>query len=105
MMPFVFEDASRPESDYQREDATFSRVELNTRLQARPFDLRVGLHSIRRHYPTRKATDNWQSLLSLDWHQSSDLQNSTWCQQVVQGIPREQRIYRNSHTKATRSCY
>lgn len=41
MMPFVFEDASRPESDYQREDATFSRVELNTRLQARPFDLRV----------------------------------------------------------------
>lgn len=43
MMPFVFEDASRPESDYQREDATFSRVELNTRLQARPFDLRVCL--------------------------------------------------------------
>jgi hypothetical protein len=42
-MPFVFEDASRPESDYQREDATFSRVELNTRLQARPFDLRVSL--------------------------------------------------------------
>lgn len=43
MMPFVFEDASRPESDYKREDATFSRVELNTRLQARAFDLRVRL--------------------------------------------------------------
>lgn len=41
MMPFVFEDAARPEAEYQREDATFSRVELNTRLQSRPFDLRV----------------------------------------------------------------
>ena len=41
MMPFVFEDASRPEAEYQREDATFSRVELNTRLQSRAFDLRV----------------------------------------------------------------
>jgi hypothetical protein len=45
MLPFVFEDASRAEAEYQREDATFSRVELNTRLQARPFDLRVSTGS------------------------------------------------------------
>lgn len=41
VMPFVFEDAIRPEADFKREDATFARVELNTRLQSRPFDLRT----------------------------------------------------------------
>lgn len=41
MMPFVFEDAARPEAEYAKEDATFSRVELDTRLNARPFDLRT----------------------------------------------------------------
>lgn len=40
-MPFVFEDAARPEAEYAKEDATFSRVELDTRLNARPFDLRT----------------------------------------------------------------
>ena len=40
-LPFVFEDASRADAEFAREDATFARVELNTRLQARTFDLRT----------------------------------------------------------------
>ena len=49
VMPFVYEDAARPDSEFEREDATFSKVELNTRLLSRPFDLRVRMSACPSH--------------------------------------------------------
>ncbi|KAG0197307.1 aspartate--tRNA ligase dps1 [Mortierella sp. GBA30] len=40
-LPFNLEDASRPETDFEREDAQFSKVNLHTRLESRVFDLRT----------------------------------------------------------------
>ncbi|KAF9946792.1 aspartate--tRNA ligase dps1, partial [Modicella reniformis] len=40
-LPFNLEDASRPETDFEREDAQFSKVTLHTRLENRVFDLRT----------------------------------------------------------------
>jgi aspartyl-tRNA synthetase len=40
-LPFSLEDASRPESELEKEDAQFSRVALDTRLNHRVLDLRV----------------------------------------------------------------
>ncbi|KAF9112104.1 aspartate--tRNA ligase dps1 [Mortierella sp. AM989] len=40
-LPFNLEDASRPETDFEREDTQFSKVTLNTRLENRVFDLRT----------------------------------------------------------------
>ncbi|KAF9579611.1 aspartate--tRNA ligase dps1 [Lunasporangiospora selenospora] len=40
-LPFSLEDASRPEAEFEREDAQFSRVTLHTRLENRVFDLRT----------------------------------------------------------------
>ncbi|KAG0266638.1 aspartate--tRNA ligase dps1 [Mortierella polycephala] len=40
-LPFNIEDASRPEADFEREDAQFSKVSLHTRLENRVFDLRT----------------------------------------------------------------
>ncbi|KAG0325726.1 aspartate--tRNA ligase dps1 [Dissophora globulifera] len=40
-LPFNLEDASRPEADFEREDAQFSKVNLHTRLENRVFDLRT----------------------------------------------------------------
>ncbi|KAF9202577.1 aspartate--tRNA ligase dps1 [Haplosporangium sp. Z 27] len=40
-LPFNLEDASRPEADFEREDAQFSKVNLFTRLENRVFDLRT----------------------------------------------------------------
>lgn len=40
-LPFSLEDASRPESEMEKEDAQFSRVALDTRLNHRVLDLRV----------------------------------------------------------------
>lgn len=40
-LPFNLEDASRPEADFEREDAQFSKVNLHTRLENRVFDFRV----------------------------------------------------------------
>ncbi|KAJ2956329.1 hypothetical protein NQZ79_g7790 [Umbelopsis isabellina] len=40
-LPFSLEDASRPESDMEKEDAQFSRVALDTRLNNRVLDLRT----------------------------------------------------------------
>jgi aspartyl-tRNA synthetase len=42
-LPFNLEDASRPEADFEREGAQFSRVNLHTRLENRVFDLRVSI--------------------------------------------------------------
>ena len=40
-LPFTIEDASRPESEYEREDAQFNKVNLDTRLDNRVVDLRT----------------------------------------------------------------
>ncbi|KAF9977620.1 aspartate--tRNA ligase dps1 [Actinomortierella ambigua] len=40
-LPFNIEDASRPETEFEREDAQFSKVSLHTRLENRVFDLRT----------------------------------------------------------------
>lgn len=40
-LPFGVEEASRPEADYEKEDAQFARVGLDTRLDNRVMDLRV----------------------------------------------------------------
>ncbi|KAF9137103.1 aspartate--tRNA ligase dps1 [Linnemannia schmuckeri] len=40
-LPFNLEDASRPEADFEREDAQFSKVNLHTRLENRVFDFRT----------------------------------------------------------------
>ncbi|KAF9896773.1 aspartate--tRNA ligase dps1, partial [Lobosporangium transversale] len=40
-LPFNLEDASRPETEFEREDAQFSKVSLHTRLENRVFDLRT----------------------------------------------------------------
>ncbi|KAI9289528.1 hypothetical protein BC943DRAFT_271876 [Umbelopsis sp. AD052] len=40
-LPFSLEDASRPESEMEKEDAQFSRVALDTRLNNRVLDLRT----------------------------------------------------------------
>ncbi|KAG8849711.1 aspartate transaminase aat1 [Tulasnella sp. 330] len=40
-LPFSFEDASRPEEEYEKEDAKFNKVHLDTRLNSRVFDLRT----------------------------------------------------------------
>ncbi|KAJ1982468.1 aspartate--tRNA ligase dps1 [Dimargaris verticillata] len=40
-LPFTLEDASRPEEEYEKEDAQFSRVTLPTRLDNRVIDLRT----------------------------------------------------------------
>ncbi|GAB5587918.1 aspartate--tRNA ligase dps1 [Umbelopsis nana] len=40
-LPFTMEDASRPESELENEDAQFSRVALDTRLNNRVLDLRT----------------------------------------------------------------
>jgi aspartyl/asparaginyl-tRNA synthetase len=42
-LPFTMEDASRPESELENEDAQFSRVALDTRLNNRVLDLRVSI--------------------------------------------------------------
>ena len=42
-LPFNLADASRPETDFEKEDAQFSKVSLHTRLENRVFDLRVSL--------------------------------------------------------------
>ncbi|KAG8985489.1 aspartate--tRNA ligase dps1, partial [Tulasnella sp. 427] len=40
-LPFSFDDASRPEEAYEKEDAQFNKVLLDTRLNNRVFDLRT----------------------------------------------------------------
>ncbi|KAG0018069.1 aspartate--tRNA ligase dps1 [Podila clonocystis] len=40
-LPFSLEDASRPEAEFEREDAQFAKVNLHTRLENRVFDLRT----------------------------------------------------------------
>lgn len=40
-LPFTIEDASRPESEYEKEDAQFNKVHLETRLDNRVVDLRT----------------------------------------------------------------
>ncbi|KAF9407310.1 aspartate--tRNA ligase dps1 [Podila epigama] len=40
-LPFSIEDASRPETEFEREDAQFAKVSLHTRLENRVFDLRT----------------------------------------------------------------
>ncbi|KAF8925468.1 hypothetical protein EDD21DRAFT_2765 [Dissophora ornata] len=40
-LPFSLEDASRPNTDFEREDAQFSKVSLHTRLENRVLDLRT----------------------------------------------------------------
>ena len=40
-LPFTLEDASRPEADFEKEDAQFNKVLLDTRLNNRVLDLRV----------------------------------------------------------------
>ncbi|KAG8954961.1 aspartate--tRNA ligase dps1 [Tulasnella sp. 424] len=40
-LPFSFDDASRPEDMYEKEDAQFNKVLLDTRLNNRVFDLRT----------------------------------------------------------------
>lgn len=40
-LPFTLEDASRPEADFEDEDAQYSRVNLDTRLNNRIIDLRT----------------------------------------------------------------
>ncbi|KAG0344385.1 aspartate--tRNA ligase dps1 [Podila humilis] len=40
-LPFSLEDASRPETEFEREDAQFAKVSLHTRLENRVFDLRT----------------------------------------------------------------
>ncbi|KAF9434315.1 aspartate--tRNA ligase dps1 [Entomortierella beljakovae] len=40
-LPFSLEDASRPEAEFEREDAQFSKVALHTRLENRVLDLRT----------------------------------------------------------------
>ncbi|KAG8905690.1 aspartate--tRNA ligase dps1 [Tulasnella sp. 403] len=40
-LPFSFDDASRPEEEYEKEDAQFNKVLLDTRLNYRVFDLRT----------------------------------------------------------------
>jgi len=40
-LPFSFEDAARPESEYEKEDARYNKVLLETRLNNRVFDLRT----------------------------------------------------------------
>lgn len=42
-LPFSLEDASRPEAEMEKEDAQFSRVALDTRLNHRVLDLRVSI--------------------------------------------------------------
>ncbi|TIB73478.1 aspartyl-tRNA synthetase [Wallemia mellicola] len=40
-LPFTIEDASRPEAEYEKEDAQFNKVHLETRLDNRVVDLRT----------------------------------------------------------------
>jgi len=40
-LPFSFEDAARPESEYEKDDARYNKVLLETRLNNRVFDLRT----------------------------------------------------------------
>lgn len=51
-LPFGVEEASRPEADYEKEDAQFARVGLDTRLDNRVMDLRT---------PTNQAIFRLQS--------------------------------------------
>lgn len=44
-LPFSIEDASRPESEFEKEDTQFTKVLLDTRLNNRIIDLRVRLSS------------------------------------------------------------
>ena len=52
MLPFSFDDASRPEEEYEKEDTTYNRVNLDTRLNSRVFDLRVS-----RNGPSQALTE------------------------------------------------
>lgn len=45
-LPFSLEDASRPEAEMEKEDAQFSRVALDTRLNNRVLDLRVSIRAV-----------------------------------------------------------
>jgi aspartyl-tRNA synthetase len=66
-LPFSIEDASRPESEFEKEDTQFTKVLLDTRLNNRIIDLRVRLSNI--------SLDLYL-IHHIDTHEPSDFQGA-----------------------------
>jgi aspartyl/asparaginyl-tRNA synthetase len=76
-LPFSLEDASRPESELEKEDAQFSRVALDTRLNHRVLDLRVR-HFIVKYLRLSKTYLTF-FIVPLDHYWKCHFQDPIWC--------------------------
>lgn len=81
-LPFTVEDATRPDTEIETtEEVQYKRVLLDTRLNNRVIDLRVGRSS------SQLLSPNPLTCILSDTNQSSCIQTSTWDRFAVPRIP------------------